>query len=116
MKNILLFVSFLALVSMATIPFATFADTGMSFSGIASLLKSLQVMVQSLTEQVREYTSTQPARVIDITGDGIVGSDDWNYMESRWFSNDITADINGDGIVNSIDFGILNRGWNANSR
>jgi hypothetical protein len=94
-----------------------FAQNISDTSELASLLQSLQNMVRDLTAQVQSY---MPAAVVspaitDINKDGLNDDADWNYMRSRWFSNDVSADINGDGIVNSIDFGLLNRNWNKNS-
>lgn len=116
MKNALLLVCSLLVISTTVLPFGALADTDATLSSIASLLDSLQAAVFSLAEQIQHYGSSQQTNTSDITGDGRVGTDDWNYMESRWFSADETADINGDGIVNSIDFGILNRGWNTTTR
>ena len=93
-----------------------FAQQAVDISQMASLLQSLQEMVQNLAKKVQEYVPIVFASVqeTDLTQDGKVGENDWLYMKARWFSNDASADINGDGIVNSIDFGLVNKNWGKN--
>ncbi|MBX4187888.1 MAG: hypothetical protein KW793_02005 [Candidatus Doudnabacteria bacterium] len=47
----------------------------------------------------------------ELTGDNIVNSLDFSYMNSKWFSADVIADINQDGLVNTIDYSVLNNNW-----
>ena len=90
------------------LPVFVLANQTMDASQMASLLASLQTMVQNLAKKVRDvapivFASPQQT---DINKDGMVNNQDLAYMKDRWFSNDSTADVNGDGIVNSIDFGL----------
>lgn len=52
-------------------------------------------------------------RAGDFTGDNIVNSVDFSYMNARWFGNDPLADINQDGLINTIDFSLMNGNWFA---
>ena len=100
------------------LPVFVLANQTMDASQMASLLASLQTMVQNLAKKVQDavpiiFASPQQT---DINKDGVVDTKDWVYMKDRWFSSDATADINGDGIVNSIDFGLVNRNWNQTTQ
>ena len=106
------------LASLVFLPVFVSADQTMDVSQMASLLNSLQELVQNLAKKVQDavpivFASSQQT---DINKDGIVDNKDWVYMKDKWFSSDAAADVNGDGIVNSIDFGLVNRNWNKTTQ
>ena len=102
---------------LVIVPIFVFAQQPADIAQMASLVESLQNLVQDLAKKVQDTIVVLAApRDTDLTRDGLVGENDWIYMKDRWFTDDASADINGDGVVNSIDFGLLNRNWNKTTR
>ena len=103
---------------MVVVPVFVFAQQSADIDQMASLLTSLQELMQSLAKKVQDaipLVLASPQKT-DLTNDGVVGEQDWQYMKSKWFSNDAVADINGDGVVNAVDFGLLNKNWNKTTQ
>ncbi len=94
-------------VTIATIPTTSYNDTGLTAGTSYTYAVTALDAVGNVSTAATLVTSTSPAVLGDLNGDGHVDITDLSILLSKWSTADATADINQDGSVNIFDLSIL---------